>query len=109
MVHHLVLEAFVCPRPPDRVCCHNDGNASNNRIENLRWDTHLSNTLDKAKHGTQPRGEAMSTAKLKEWQVLEIRRLHSEGVSVPRLAKEYGVRPGTIRKVVKRQSWTHLP
>src|SRR5436305_14954603 len=35
-VHRLVLEAFVGPRPPGLVCCHNDGNPANNRVENLR-------------------------------------------------------------------------
>jgi Mor family transcriptional regulator len=69
----------------------------------------MANTLDKIRHGTQPRGEAMNTAKLKENQVIEIRRLHDEGARVPDLARTYGVNPNTIWKVVKRRSWTHLP
>ncbi len=39
-IHHLVLEAFVGPRPPGRICCHNDGDRLNNRVGNLRWDTY---------------------------------------------------------------------
>jgi hypothetical protein len=35
-VHHLVLEAFVGPRPEGLVCCHWDGDPGNNRLENLR-------------------------------------------------------------------------
>src|SRR5262245_43976187 len=38
-VHRLILEAFVGPCPDGYVACHNDGTRSNNRPENLRWDT----------------------------------------------------------------------
>ena len=31
--------------------CHNDGNPLNNRLENLRWDTHLENCRDTIRHG----------------------------------------------------------
>lgn len=51
-VHTLVLEAFVGPRPENLEACHNDGDPSNNRPENLRWDTKSSNALDRQKHGT---------------------------------------------------------
>lgn len=51
-VHRLVLEAFVGPCPDGLQCCHNDGDATNNRLENLRWDTPSSNMYDKVRHGT---------------------------------------------------------
>jgi hypothetical protein len=51
-VHQLVLEAFVGPRPSGMECCHGDGDPSNNRLVNLRWDTKSSNVLDRVRHGT---------------------------------------------------------
>jgi hypothetical protein len=51
MLHSLVLEAFVGPRPPGAVACHNDGDPGNNRLDNLRWDTQSSNLLDAVAHG----------------------------------------------------------
>jgi len=51
-VHRLVLEAFIGPAPKGTICCHNDGDPTNNRLENLRWDTHSSNTRDAIRHGT---------------------------------------------------------
>src|SRR5262245_15940652 len=36
-IHHLVLEAFVGPRPPGMVCRHLDGDPAHNHVENLRW------------------------------------------------------------------------
>lgn len=51
-IHALVLEGFDCLRPPGMVACHYDGNPSNNRIDNLRWDTYSNNQHDKRRHGT---------------------------------------------------------
>lgn len=51
-VHTLVLEAFIGLRPDGLICCHNDGDATNNHLSNLRWDTPRSNNLDTVRHGT---------------------------------------------------------
>lgn len=51
-VHRLVLEAFVGPCPDGMEGCHNDGDHSNNRLDNLRWDTRSENMLDQVRHGT---------------------------------------------------------
>ena len=55
LVHHLVLEAFVSPRPDGLEACHGDGDARNNAVSNLRWGTHKSNEADKLRHGTHPK------------------------------------------------------
>lgn len=52
LVHHLVLEAFVGPRPPGMEGCHNNGDATENTPANLRWDTRASNIRDSVTHGT---------------------------------------------------------
>ena len=39
LVNWLVLEAFESLRPDGYVSCHNDGDKTNNRKSNLRWDT----------------------------------------------------------------------
>lgn len=51
-VHVLVLTAFKGPRPRGMEGCHGDGNHTNNKLDNLRWDTRSSNTKDSVKHGT---------------------------------------------------------
>lgn len=51
-VHQLVAEAFIGDRPPGWHVCHNDGDRSNNRAENLRYGTVSENNLDTVKHGT---------------------------------------------------------
>lgn len=51
-VHHLVLLAFVGPRPTGTEGCHWDGDPENNHLSNLRWDTHGSNMRDSVRNGT---------------------------------------------------------
>lgn len=53
-IHHLVLEAFVGPRPDGTECCHHDDNPFNNHLDNLRWDTHSANMLDQSRNGRNP-------------------------------------------------------
>lgn len=50
-VHHLVLEAFVGPRPPGAVGCHYDDNPENNSVANLRWASQSDNVQDAIRNG----------------------------------------------------------
>lgn len=50
----LVASAFIGPRPEGLMVCHNDGDPTNNSVENLRWDTQASNIRDSVRHGTHP-------------------------------------------------------
>ncbi|KDE14258.1 hypothetical protein N505_0105420 [Rhodococcus aetherivorans] len=51
-VHHLVLEAFIGPRPEgDTHTRHLNGNPQDNRVENLQWGTRSENFLDTVEHG----------------------------------------------------------
>lgn len=49
-VHVLVLRAFRGPRPAGMEGCHGDGDATNNRLSNLRWDTSSANNRDQVQH-----------------------------------------------------------
>lgn len=51
-VQHLVMRAFVGPRPAGLVIRHLDGDPTNNRVENLRYGTYSENAYDKRRHGT---------------------------------------------------------
>lgn len=51
----LVLMAFVGPCPSNHECLHGDGDRTNNRLDNLRWGTHLENLLDAERHRLKKR------------------------------------------------------
>lgn len=104
-IHHLVLNAFVGPRPKGRECCHNDGNPANNRLENLRWDTRRANTMDRELHGVAVRGSRHGCAKLTESQVLAIR---ADIRSNSAIAQGYGVCRGTVYAIKSKLRWAWL-
>lgn len=113
LVHHLVLEAFIGPRPAGTECCHNDGNSLNNALANLRWDTRLSNEVDRKKHGVGNEGSRHGMSKLTEEQVLEIRAVgawprRSHKSPVRALAQKYGVSPSTVRDILRGKYWRHV-
>jgi hypothetical protein len=45
-IHVLVAKAFFGPRPDGYHICHKDGDKTNNKIENLRYDTPKNNWKD---------------------------------------------------------------
>lgn len=55
LVHRLVLESFVGPAPVGLMCRHLNGDAGDNRPNNLAWGTAKENAADTKLHGTNPR------------------------------------------------------
>ncbi|MFD5308286.1 NUMOD4 motif-containing HNH endonuclease [Streptomyces ardesiacus] len=109
-IARLVLETFVGPRPGLHAC-HNNGNRTDNRIENLRWDTAAGNVADKIVHGTQPLGSSAYNAKLTEEAVLWARKVytprHPEYGSIP-LAKKFGVSQSVMHAAISGVTWAHI-
>ena len=78
--------------------CHLDGDRSNNRLDNLRYDTRKNNHADKWKHGTMARGELCGHSKLKESDILEIRR---SKLSPLELARQFNVTVHNIYAILE--------
>lgn len=110
--HQLVLETFIGPRPKGMVTCHNNGNASDNRLENLRWDTQSANIYDSIKHGTYFRCKSIgilnSQAKLTEKQVRVIKWALHHSVSQTFLAKAFRISQQSISGIKIGTRWGHV-
>lgn len=108
-VHRLVLLTFVGP-PPDGCTQtrHLNGNAHDNRLENLAWGTPLENSVDQAEHGTQVRGERTASARLTAEKVREIRRLLAEGCEQQPVAKRMGISQAMVSRIALRKAWAHV-
>jgi len=107
-IHQIVLEMFSGPRPEGMVACHNDGNPSNNHMGNLRWDTVQSNMADKLKHGTAQKGENAPNNRLKNQEIIEIRRLGGMGLNTSLISKMFKVSKSHVRRVIRRTRWAHI-
>ncbi len=107
-VHHLILLAFVGPRPPGLQCRHLDGNPLNNHLTNLRWGTPKEDGEDRVRHGRMPKGEDFPQSKLTNVRVFEIRQKASRGKTLEDLAVEYGVSSVLVGQVVRGEIWRHV-
>lgn len=105
-VHQRVLLAFVGPCPEGMECCHNDGNAANNKLDNLRWDTHSNNQLDAVRQGTHVnnKGEKNGMAKISDSDAQALQADHKTGnYSLKELAKKYRMSVSSVCRLAHKQ------
>lgn len=108
LVHRAVLSAFIGPCPEGLEGCHDDGDRANNRLDNLRWDTHVANLEDRDAHGTTAKGSTQGGALLTELQVVAIRTLDPCRGLAKKIALLLNVKERTIKSVLWGESWTHV-
>jgi len=101
----LVLEAFVGPCPIGHEACHGNGVKTDNRLENLRWDTRKGNMADASRHGTTNRGERNHSSKLTREQVLTIRAANG---TQREIAARFGVSREQVRDIRSGKRWGWL-
>lgn len=108
MVHRAVLLSFEGPCPDGMEGCHGDGNAGNNRLSNLRWDTPVNNNADKRRHGTHLQGSMLSWAVLKEDDIPIIKAAFRSGETQTSIAARYGVLQPAISRAISGKRWSHV-
>ena len=104
-VHIIVAETFIGKRPDKKVICHINGNNQDNRLVNLRYDTHRENAIDIYRQGNKS-----GNGKLTIDEVLEIRSLYGRGsfYSKEELANIYSVSLYTIECIINRKTYSWL-
>lgn len=95
-----VLLAFVGPRPEGMQCCHNDGNKENNCLENLRWDTHEGNLLDRVRHNMVLCGDRHGSITVSDDMVQTIRNLCAVGFSQRNVAAALDMSQSCVHGIV---------
>jgi hypothetical protein len=107
--HRIVARTFHGPPPtPQHQVAHNDGNPSNNSVENIRWATAKDNQADRRLHGTDFRGERHPCAKLSEAEAADIRGSRARGELPSAVARTFGVSKTTVKGIVRGERWAHL-
>ena len=101
-IHNLVMQVFVGPCPPGMEVCHNNGDPTDNRLANLRYDTHEANMADASRHNAWAERSGLDAAR-----VAEIRRRRAAGESGRALAAEYGLSETTVYLLCSGRTWRH--
>lgn len=88
---------------------HNDGNPTNNNLNNLRLGTSKQNSEDAELHGFTQKIRLRSTVVLTAEKVKEIREKYAKGnVTHQQLSQEYKVSRRHIGDIISGKRWTNL-
>lgn len=98
-VHRAVMEAFVGPRPKGMDICHINGDKHDNRLVNLRYDTHAANMQDRRQHGTY----------FTSWNKTHCDQGHEYTPENTKLAKSGGRRCRTCANAATRAHYANHP
>lgn len=111
-VHHLVLNAFIGPKPSKRhESNHKNGKKHDNHWTNLEWLTPKENSEHAWRTGLAKanKGEKHGRAKLTEDKVRKIRKMHAtHKYTMKHLGEQFGVSSSVISGAVRRITWSYL-
>lgn len=95
-VQHLVAETFISRRPPGMYVLHKDGTRTNNRLNNLRYDTPSENLHDITRAGRR---------KLSATQVREIRQRRADGEKIKDLGAAFNIAHNQVSYICSRKQY----
>lgn len=103
-VCRLVALGFIGEKPKGYHVCHNDGNARNNELINIRYDTPTENSIDFYRYGSKTANGILTIE-----QVLEIRKLYNiNKYTQQRLSMMFKVSQRTISNIVNKMTFQWL-
>lgn len=112
LAHRMAWKITHGDIPPGGLICHNCDNPPCCNPGHLFCGTPLDNVQDCMNKGrfNHARGEQCHGAKLKEKDVVEIRKMAAYGgIQNKTIAAIYGIDRSYIGKIIKRIKWRHVP
>jgi hypothetical protein len=108
--HRVSYKTFIGHIPDGMLVCHHCDNPRCVNPYHLFLGTPSDNTRDMVKKGRNrnPTGENHKQSKLKEEEVLQIRRFFSYGIALKEVAEAYGICFQTVSAIGNLKSWKHL-
>lgn len=97
LAHRVAYEMFVGPLPADLNVCHRCDNPECTNPAHLFLGTQRDNMQDMRRKDRGTRGDRHPNVRLSEYDLADVRVLHSFGMSPYHISKHYHVGEGTIR------------
>lgn len=105
LVHVLVAEAFLGPRPPGHEIDHVDGDHTNNRADNLEYVTPRENERRAQALGLKAAGERHGCAKLTREDVAKIHELRRQGLTQRAISERFCVTRAMVALILTGRNW----
>lgn len=108
--HRLVGMTFISNKKHLPYINHKNGNKEDNRVRNLEWCTSDQNRAHASKNGwlKQPRGEDSKVSRIKNRDVLFIRKKYNQGVPLKQLAQKFGLSEYYTSRIASKKVWAHI-
>ena len=108
-VHRMVWEHFNGPIPDGMCMLHECDNRRCCNPDHLRPGTHAENMTDAKNRNRMKKGTDSNLAVFNEDEVMSIRRMYDDGVSVRSIAHKFLDSRWAIYQIGRRNTWKHLP
>lgn len=96
--------------PEGILVCHYCDNPICSRPNHLFLGNHLQNIHDMMEKGRKKKilGSQVGTSRLKEDEIVEIKKMLKLGIKQKEIAQQFGVNKGTISAINMKKSWSHI-
>lgn len=106
-----IIATLFIPNPNNYpLAIHRTNNWKNNKATNIIWASYNKATIKRLKihKRKHPKGSLNPASKLQEDDVINIRKLSNEGISLCKLSKKYGVCKTTISRIINKLTWKNI-
>lgn len=108
LAHRRAYEYAFGNIPKDKLICHKCDNKLCVNPDHFFLGSIAENMKDKVNKNRQAKGSKISSSKLTEENVLEIRRMRIDGKEYQEIADKFGVVWDTIKIICKNRQWKHV-
>jgi hypothetical protein len=105
IAHRAIWEAKHGPIPEGKILCHSCDVPLCVNVDHLFLGTHQDNAADKVTKNRQAKGRQIYQTVLDEETVRQLRQATGTYASI---AREFGLREGNVRLVLRKETWRHV-